>query len=259
MVGDGLPVTPGSTSGSVPSSFSTRCGSEAEVDACDLRRLERTGASAVLDLELGVRAERSLADLLRLERECCPFWRFEMTRRSPRRVTLLVRAEAPHEDALDALLSLTGSRETQERTFRAGEAARRAGVGTETLRFYERRGLLPKPHRRPSGQREYTLDDIRLVVAVKAAQRLGFTLAETQEIVRVTRGGSGGDPHALRVQVEAKLREVEGKIRGLELMRAELRAVIAAECDSLIDCECGDCPIDGHAGVSSTRLLQVTR
>ena len=178
MVGDGLPVTPGSTSGSVPSSFSTRCGSEAEVDACDLRRLERTGASAVLDLELGVRAERSLADLLRLERECCPFWRFEMTRRSPRRVTLLVRAEAPHEDALDALLSLTGSRETQERTFRAGEAARRAGVGIETLRFYERRGLLPKPHRRPSGQREYTLDDIRLVVAVKAAQRLGFTLAD---------------------------------------------------------------------------------
>ena len=227
--------------------------------APNLRRLDRSGASAVLDLELGARAERSLDELLRLERECCPFWRFELTRRSPRRVTLHVSAEAPNENALDAFLSLTGSRDTQERTFRAGEAARRAGVGTETLRFYERRGLLPKPQRRPSGQREYTLDDIRLVVAVKAAQRLGFTLAETQEIVRVTRGGSGGDPHALRTQVEAKLREVEGKIRGLELMRAELRAVIAAECDSLIDCECGDCPIGGHTEASSTRLLQVTR
>lgn len=227
--------------------------------APNLRGLERSGSSAVLDLQLGSRAERSLAELLRLERECCPFWRFALTRRSPRRVVLEVRAEPPHEDALDAFLSLTGSRAAQERTFRAGEAARRAGVGVETLRFYERRGLLPKPRRRPSGQREYTLDDVRLVVAVKAAQRLGFTLAETQEIVRVTRGGPGGDPDALRIQVEGKLREVEGKIRGLELMRAELRAVIAAECDSLIDCDCGDCPIGGHSPAGSTRPLQVTR
>jgi DNA-binding transcriptional MerR regulator len=226
----------------------------------NLRGLERTGSGAVLDLQLGARAERSLAELLRLERECCPFWRFTLTRRTPRRVTLEVRAEAPHEEALDAFLSLTGSRDTQERTFRAGEAARRAGVGVETLRFYERRGLLPRPQRRPSGQREYTLDDIRLVSAVKAAQRLGFTLAETKEIVRVTRGGSGRrDPDALRIQAEAKRAEVEGKIRGLELMRAELRAVITAECDTLIDCECGDCPIEGHAEPARPRLLQVTR
>ena len=56
--------------------------------APNLRGLERTGTSAILDLQLGLRAERSLAELLRLERECCPFWRFELTRRSPRRVTL---------------------------------------------------------------------------------------------------------------------------------------------------------------------------
>ena len=171
-----------------------------------------------------------------------------------------MRAEAPYEGALDSFLSLLGSRETQERTFRAGEAACRAGVGVETLRFYERRGLLPQPQRRPSGQREYTLDDIRLVSAVKAAQRLGFTLAETKEIVRLTRAGRGRrDSDALRTQVEAKLAEVEGKIRGLELMRGQLRAVIAAECYALIDCECGDCPIEGHAEPPSRRLLQVTR
>jgi len=224
-----------------------------------LRRLERTGPRVVMDLALGIRAERALAELLRLERECCPFWRFTLTRRSPRRVILEVTALAPHEDALDAFLSLTGSRDVQERTYRAGEAARKAGVGIETLRFYERRGLLPAPQRRPSGQREYTLDDIRLVAAIKAAQRLGFTLAETKEIVRVTRGPAGRrDPRALRTQAEAKLREVEGKIRGLELMRAELKAVIAAECDTLIDCECGDCPLDGHPRAPASRLVQVS-
>lgn len=94
--------------------------------------------------------------------------------------------------------------------------------------------------------------------AIKMAQRLGFTLAETQEIVRVTRRREGHATVGLREQVEAKL-EVEGKIRGLELLRAELRAVIAAECDSLVDCDCGDdCPIDPEAPAASGRL-QVIR
>lgn len=223
-----------------------------------VRRFVRDGDTATLDLEMGGRAERQLQELLRLERECCPFWRFGLERRSPRRMRLTVTAESPFEDALDAFLSLTGSPLADEPTFRAGEAARRAGVGTETLRYYERRGLLPRPQRRPSGQREYTDDDIRLILAIKTAQRLGFTLEETREIVGVTRGGAPRDPDALGTLAAAKLAQVEQRIRGLELMRAELRAVIAAECDSLIDCECGDCPIDGHAP-PAPRLLQVSR
>jgi DNA-binding transcriptional MerR regulator len=223
-----------------------------------VRRLVRDGDGATLDLEMGSRAERQLEELLRLERECCPFWRFGLERRSPRRIRLTVTTESPFEEALDAFLSLTGPAVAEEPTFRAGEAARRAGVGTETLRYYERRGLLPRPQRRPSGQREYTLGDIRLILAIKTAQRLGFSLEETREIVAVTRGGAPRDPDALRSLAAAKLTQVEQRIRGLELMRAELRAVIAAECDRLIDCQCGDCPIDGHAP-SAPRLLQVTR
>jgi DNA-binding transcriptional MerR regulator len=222
-----------------------------------LRRLARDGATATLDLEMGRRAEGRLQELLRLERECCPFWRFEIDRRSARRVRLTVTATAPFGDALDAFLSLAGPIGVEEATFRAGEAAARAGVGIETLRYYERRGLLPRPQRRPSGQREYTFDDIRLLLAIKTAQRLGFTLEETRQIVAVTRGGGRREPHALRMQAEAKLQEVEGKIRGLELMRSELRAVIAADCDALIDCDCGDCPIDGHAPAPAPRLVQV--
>lgn len=225
-----------------------------------LRRVERRGPTAVLDLQMGARAERALADLLRRERECCPFLEFVVVRRSPRRLTLTVRAAEPHADALDALLSSAGAQAPGESAVRAGEAARRAGVGIETLRFYERRGLLPKPRRRPSGQREYTPDDIRLVRAVKAAQRLGFTLAETGEIVRLTRpGGSRRDPQALRTRAEAKLAEVDDRIRGLRLMREELRAVVAAGCDTLIGCGCGDCPIDAGEVPATRRPLEVIR
>ncbi|MGD9573103.1 MAG: MerR family transcriptional regulator [Thermoleophilia bacterium] len=163
-----------------------------------LRRLARDGDRATLDLEMGRAAEARLEELLRLERECCPFWRFRLARRSPRRVRLEVAAPPPHGDALDAFLTLARPGAEDEPAVRAGEAARRAGVGVETLRYYERRGLLPRPQRRPSGQREYSAADIRLVRAIKAAQRLGFTLDETREIVAVTRGGAPRDPAALR-------------------------------------------------------------
>ncbi|HTI34540.1 MAG TPA: MerR family transcriptional regulator [Miltoncostaea sp.] len=209
-----------------------------------LRRLARDGDTATLDLGMGTRGEARLRELLRLEGECCPFWRFGVERRSPRRVRLTVSATPPFGDALVAFLSLAGPTAPGDTTFRAGEAAARAGVGVETLRYYERRGLLPRPRRRPSGQRECTLDDVRRILAIKTGQRLGFTLEETREIVAVTRGGAPRDPDALRARAEAKLAEVEDRIRGLELMRAELRSVIAAECDGLIGCDCADCPID---------------
>jgi DNA-binding transcriptional MerR regulator len=230
--------------------------------APNLRGIRQEGARAEIDLALDAAEERELARLLELERECCSFWRFSLTRRSARLVRLDVAAEAPHEPALDAFLTLTGHREDRvdvapEPGFRASEAARRAGVGVETLRYYERRGLIAEPRRRPSGQREYTLDDIRTVRAIKTAQHLGFTLAETVGIVRVTRRRDGHETVGLREQVEAKLSQVEDKIRGLELLRTELRAVLAAECDSLVDCDCGDgCPIDPGPAAPRLRVLR---
>lgn len=228
----------------------------------NLLDLRRSGGAAELDLALDGTQERALAELLVLERECCPFWRFSLARRSAGLVRLGVRAEPPHEAALDAFLTLVRDRSTvdapPEPTFRAGEAARRAGVGVETLRYYERRGLLPAPPRRPSGQREYDLEHVRQVRAIKMAQRLGFTLAEAREFVRVTgRRARAHQTVALREQVEAKLAEVEDKIRGLELLRAELRAVLAAECDALVDCDCGDCPLDAEPDPPPRRLLAI--
>ena len=96
------------------------------------------------------------------------------------------------------------------RGLRSGELAERAGVNVQTLRYYERRGLLAAPARRPSGQREYPEDAVALLRAIKAAQRLGFTLAE-----------------------------IDARIDHLTRMRAALETVLAADCDSLTDCTCG--------------------
>jgi DNA-binding transcriptional MerR regulator len=125
---------------------------------------------------------------------------------------------------------------------RIGDVARAAGVNIQTLRYYERRGLVVPPFRRHSGQREYDKADVRRVRVIKAAQRLGFTLAEIQEMFDLSahRRGTG----ELRIRATAKITEIDGRIAQLQAMRTDLNAVIAAECDSLTDCSCGlGCPL----------------
>ena len=128
------------------------------------------------------------------------------------------------------------------RGLRSGELAERAGVNVQTLRYYERRGLLAAPARRPSGQREYSHDAVGLLRTIKAAQRLGFTLAEIEELLSLSehRRGTG----ELHRRAEAKVAEIDARIDQLTRMRLALQAVLAAECDSLTDCSCGHgCPL----------------
>ena len=66
---------------------------------------------------------------------------------------------------------------------RIGTAAEQAGVNVQTLRYYERRGLLPRPLRRLSGYREFPDDAVRIVRFIKRAQDLGFTLDEVEELI----------------------------------------------------------------------------
>jgi DNA-binding transcriptional MerR regulator len=80
---------------------------------------------------------------------------------------------------------------------RIGEVAERAGVNVETLRYYERRGLLPEPPRSEGGHREYGADAIRFIRAVKEAQSLGFSLAEIEEYLRLTRRDPRAAPEPL--------------------------------------------------------------
>jgi DNA-binding transcriptional MerR regulator len=123
------------------------------------------------------------------------------------------------------------------RGLRTGELAERAGVNIQTLRYYERRGLLKAPARRPSGQREYPEDTVRLLRTIKGAQRLGFTLAEIEELIALSehRRGTG----ELRRRAGAKVVEIEARIGQLQQVREALLAVLAADCDSMTDCSCG--------------------
>src|ERR1700757_349993 len=104
---------------------------------------------------------------------------------------------------------------------RVGEVASRAGVNVETLRYYERRGLLPAPDREPSGHRRYDDDTVRLLRAIKQAQAVGFTLGEIAEYLRAARR-SGSPSEALRVRMAAKIDEIDSRIAGLRRMRDEL-------------------------------------
>ena len=125
---------------------------------------------------------------------------------------------------------------------RTGQLAERAGVNIQTLRYYERRGLLEPPPRRPSGQREYPEAAVRLLRTIKAAQRLGFTLAEIEELIALSehRRGTG----ELRRRAQRKIAEVDARIGQLQQVREALLTVVAAECDSLTDCSCGlGCPL----------------
>jgi DNA-binding transcriptional MerR regulator len=120
---------------------------------------------------------------------------------------------------------------------RIGDVARSAGVNVQTLRYYERRGLVVPGFRRHSGQREYDMADVNRVKVIKAAQRLGFTLAEIQEMFDLSahRRSTG----ELRARATAKVAEIDERIARLKSMRTDLRAVIAADCGSLTDCSCG--------------------
>ena len=118
---------------------------------------------------------------------------------------------------------------------RSGELAKRAGVGVETLRFYERRGLIAKPARTPSGYRQYTPDEVERVRFIRRARDLGFSLAEIRHFFEISRE-PGGDCVDLCDAVDAKLdelregiRELQAKLRALERLRKECPECVPIE------------------------------
>jgi DNA-binding transcriptional MerR regulator len=111
-------------------------------------------------------------------------------------------------------------------------------VNVETLRYYERRGLLPAPRRDPSGQRRYDEETVRFLRGIKEAQAVGFTLTEIGEYLRAARR-SGSPSETLRVRMAAKIDEIDSRIAGLRRMREELARVVGCACDSLDHCTCG--------------------
>ena len=124
---------------------------------------------------------------------------------------------------------------------RTGEVAEAAGVNIQTLRYYERRGLLAEPTRTIGGHRLYPPDTVALLQVIKAAQRLGFTLDEVADLLDT---GRRRHPTAdLRQRAIAKITEIDAKIADLNAIRTALTEVVDARCDSLTNCTSADCPI----------------
>lgn len=109
---------------------------------------------------------------------------------------------------------------------RSAQVAAAAGVNLQTLRYYERRGLLAEPERLASGYRVYTPVAVRIVRFVKTAQRLGFTLEEIDSLLDLAAGGPA-KCDAARALATEKAAELERKIGNLTAMRDSLLQLIA--------------------------------
>ena len=102
-----------------------------------------------------------------------------------------------------------------------GEAADRGGVNLQTIRYYEREGLLPAPPRMASGYRLFNQDTVRRVRFIKRAQELGFTLAEIRELLtlRIEESRSSAEVRAI---AQAKIADIDNKVRHLDAMKRAL-------------------------------------
>ena len=121
-----------------------------------------------------------------------------------------------------------------------GEAARQMGVRPDTLRYYERTGLLPVALKDASGRRAYGSDILRRVRFIKQAQQAGFRLSEIKDLLAL-RSGKGCRCGDVRSRAFAKRKELDQKLASLTAVVAALDAVIEACDDNARDI--GDCPI----------------
>ncbi|MET8103014.1 MerR family transcriptional regulator [Streptomyces sp. NPDC005236] len=124
---------------------------------------------------------------------------------------------------------------------RSGQVAEAAGVNIQTLRYYERRGLLAEPERSTGGHRLYREEAVTALRVIKAAQRLGFTLEEVAELLEAGRHRHGKPVPGLQVRAREKLAEVDEKIADLTTIRGTLTAAVDAGCDDLTACSASPC------------------
>jgi MerR family transcriptional regulator, copper efflux regulator len=129
-----------------------------------------------------------------------------------------------------------------------GRLARQAGVSLETVRYYERQGLLPRPPRSASGYRLFPPEAARRLKFIRRCQELGFSIREIRELLslRVSRSSTSRE---IRARAEAKLADIEARIRALVSMKKSLRKLTKV-CTGCVPLD--ECPIleslDGEAG-----------
>ena len=120
-----------------------------------------------------------------------------------------------------------------------GRLAKEAGVKIDTVRYYEKRGLIPKPPRKDSGYRMFKEDTIKRIAFIKHAQEIGFSLHEIEELLFV-RVNSKTTCSEVKKMTEAKIAEVESKILHLHRIKKALEKMVTI-CSA--NKRIGDCPI----------------
>ena len=121
-----------------------------------------------------------------------------------------------------------------------GTLATQAGVAVDTVRYYERKGLLPAARRRPSGYRDYGADELARLRFIRRAKALGFSLADIGELLELS-SRRAGDMAGMKRAAVQKLAEVDARMDELARIRAGLQALVAS------------CP--GHGALASCPIL----
>src|SRR5437870_4737543 len=131
---------------------------------------------------------------------------------------------------------LTRTAKTPER-LTIGRLAQVGGVNLETIRYYEREGLLPRPPRTRSGYRIFPNDAARRLRFIKRAKELGFSLKEIRELLAL-RVKAGTKPDQIRGRAEAKIADIEQKIETLTAMKRALTRLTTrcSGCGSIAEC-----------------------
>ncbi len=133
-------------------------------------------------------------------------------------------------------------------TMTIGQLAKQTGVGIETIRFYERKGLLPCPNRKSSGYRQFGDEALVRMQFIRRAQSVGFTLREIEALLRL-RDNPAATREEVRTQVAAKIDDLDAKMREMRRMRKELQELLAS-CHG--DGSADDCPIIDQLSETTT-------
>ncbi len=121
-----------------------------------------------------------------------------------------------------------------------GDVAKKAGVNMQTVKYYERRGLLLPVHRKDSGYRVYDEESVQRLKFIKQAQELGFSLREIEELLELRSSSSANKCSKAVRKAETKLKEVGEKMKRLSKMEKVLHKLIA-DCHQRKPSD--DCPI----------------
>ncbi len=136
--------------------------------------------------------------------------------------------------------------------FTIGELAGRCGVSRDTIRFYEREGLLPQPRRTPSRYRVYDSVAQERLAFIRRAQHIGFSLGDIRELLRIHQLRSPGECREVAARLRTRIDVIDGKIDGLVTLRRKLAASLR-RCE---DAEAESCPVVLDLAASTTNGLE---